>query len=86
MLWWHSLAGLALCAAMLPVTGNAAVTEDTFQLRTTSDLVEFYVSLLPWLTRRGGFMRGRLRGTPRSSSLSPWRPSWSPAAASAPTP
>jgi hypothetical protein len=25
---------------MLPVTGNAAVTEDTFQLRTTSDLVE----------------------------------------------
>ena len=40
MLWRHRLAGLALCAAMLPATGNAAVNEDTFQLRTTSDLVE----------------------------------------------
>ncbi|MGC1411550.1 MAG: Rap1a/Tai family immunity protein [Acetobacteraceae bacterium] len=40
MLWRHWLAGLALCAAMLPATGNAAVTEDTFQLHTTGDLVE----------------------------------------------
>jgi hypothetical protein len=40
MLWRHRLAGLALCAAMLPAAGNAAVTEDTFHLRTTSDLVE----------------------------------------------
>ncbi len=40
MLWRHRLAGLALCAAMLPATGNAAVTEDTFHLRATSDLVE----------------------------------------------
>jgi hypothetical protein len=40
MLWRHWLAGLAFCAAVLPATGNAAVTEDTFQLRTTGDLVE----------------------------------------------
>ena len=40
MLWRHWLAGPALCAAMLPATGNAAVTEDTFQLHTTGDLVE----------------------------------------------
>ena len=36
----HWLAGFALCAAMSPAAGNAAVTEDTFQLRTTSDLVD----------------------------------------------
>ena len=36
----HWLAGIALCAAALPATGQAAVTEDTFQLRTTGDLVE----------------------------------------------
>jgi hypothetical protein len=40
MLWRRWLTGLASCAAMLPATGNAAVTEDTFQLRTTGDLVE----------------------------------------------
>jgi hypothetical protein len=40
MLSKHWLAGLALCAAMLPSTGHAAVTEDTFQLKTTSDLVD----------------------------------------------
>ena len=40
MLCRHWLAGIALCAAALPATGNAAVTEDTFQLRTTGDLVE----------------------------------------------
>ena len=40
MLSKHWLAGLALCAAILPSAGRAAVTEDTFQLRTTSDLVE----------------------------------------------
>ena len=34
MLSKHWLAGLALCAATLPSTGHAAVTEDTFQLRT----------------------------------------------------
>ena len=65
MLWRHRLAGLALCAAMLPATGNAAVTEDTFQLRTTSDLVELCsiapigsdghrsAQLLSWLHPRG---------------------------------
>jgi len=40
MLSKHWLAGLALCAAMLPCAGHATVTEDTFQLKTTSDLVE----------------------------------------------
>jgi len=39
MLSKHWLAGLALCAAILPSAGHAAVTEDTFQLRTTGDLV-----------------------------------------------
>jgi hypothetical protein len=34
------LAAMALCAAALPAVGNAAVTEDTFQLRTTADFVE----------------------------------------------
>ncbi len=36
----HWLAGIALCAVALPARGNAAVTEDTFQLRNTGDLVE----------------------------------------------
>jgi hypothetical protein len=36
----HWLAGIALCAAALPAAGQAAVIEDTFQLRTTGDLVE----------------------------------------------
>jgi hypothetical protein len=40
MLSKHWLAGLALCVATLPSAGHAAVTEDTFQLRSTSDLVE----------------------------------------------
>src|SRR5271165_1133100 len=40
MLSRHWLAGIAMCAAALPATGHAAVTEDTFQLRTTGDLVE----------------------------------------------
>jgi hypothetical protein len=34
------LTGLALCAALLPEVGHAAVTEDTFKLQTTGDLVE----------------------------------------------
>jgi Rap1a immunity proteins len=36
----HWLTGIALCAAALPTQGRAAVTEDTFLLRTTGDLVE----------------------------------------------
>jgi len=40
MLSKHWLAGLALCVATLPSAVHAAVTEDTFQLRSTSDLVE----------------------------------------------
>ena len=40
MLSRHWLAVLAMCAAALPAPGNAAVTEDTFLLHTTSDLVE----------------------------------------------
>lgn len=40
MLRKHWLVGLALCAAIVPSAGHAAVTEDTFQLKTTSDLVE----------------------------------------------
>jgi hypothetical protein len=32
--------GAALCVASLPATGNAAVSEDTFVVRTTGDLVE----------------------------------------------
>jgi hypothetical protein len=36
----HWLAGVAICVAAFPAAGNAAITEDTFQLRTTSDLVE----------------------------------------------
>ena len=40
MLRRHVLAGLAVCAAALPAAARAAVTEDTFQLRTTGDLVE----------------------------------------------
>ena len=36
----HWLIGIALCAAALPSQGRAAVTEDTFLLRTTADLVE----------------------------------------------
>jgi Rap1a immunity proteins len=35
------LAGVAMSVAVLfPAAGNAAITEDTFQLRTTGDLVE----------------------------------------------
>ncbi|MEJ0015060.1 MAG: Rap1a/Tai family immunity protein [Acetobacteraceae bacterium] len=34
------LAGVALCAASLPNAASAAVTESTFQLNTTSDLVD----------------------------------------------
>ena len=40
MLSKHWLAGLALCAALMPSAGHAAVTEDTFQLHSTSDLVD----------------------------------------------
>ena len=40
MLLKHWLAGAALFAALLPGTGRAAVTEDTFKLQTTADLVE----------------------------------------------
>jgi hypothetical protein len=47
MLNKHWLAGLALCAAILPSTGHAAVTEDTFQLKTTSDLVELCTATAP---------------------------------------
>ncbi len=32
--------GSVLCVTALPATGNAAVSEDTFLLRTTGDLVE----------------------------------------------
>jgi Rap1a immunity proteins len=32
--------GAALCVASLSATGNAAVSEDTFLVRTTGDLVE----------------------------------------------
>jgi hypothetical protein len=34
------LAGAALCAAFLPGSGRAAVTQDTFMLNSTGDLVE----------------------------------------------
>jgi hypothetical protein len=40
MLSRHWLAGIAMCAAAFPAAGHAAVTEDTFQLRTTGDLIE----------------------------------------------
>lgn len=40
MLSRHWLAGIAVCAAAFPIAGYAAVTEDTFMMRTTSDLVE----------------------------------------------
>ena len=40
MLSKHWLAGIAICVAALPAAGHAAVTEDTFQLRTAGDLVE----------------------------------------------
>jgi hypothetical protein len=40
MLSRHWLAGIAVCATAFPVAGYAAVTEDTFLLHTTSDLVE----------------------------------------------
>jgi hypothetical protein len=40
MLNRHWLAGIAMYAAAFPAAGHAAVTEDTFQLRTTGDLVE----------------------------------------------
>jgi hypothetical protein len=36
----HWLAGIAMCSVALPAAGRAAVTEDTFQLRTTADLIE----------------------------------------------
>lgn len=34
------LTAIAFCGALLPAASRAAVTEDTFQLRTTSDLVD----------------------------------------------
>ena len=40
MLSRHRLAGIAACAAVFPFAGYAAVTEDTFLLHTTSDLIE----------------------------------------------
>ncbi len=40
MLSRHWLTGIAMCAALLPATANAAVTEDTFLLRSTGDLIE----------------------------------------------
>jgi hypothetical protein len=40
MLKKYWLAAAALCAALLPASGRAAVTEDTFKLQTTGDLVE----------------------------------------------
>ena len=40
MLSRHWLTGIAMCAAILPATGHAAVTEDTFLLRSTGDLIE----------------------------------------------
>ena len=36
----HVLASAALCATLLPGAGRAAVTEDTFKLQSTADLVE----------------------------------------------
>jgi hypothetical protein len=40
MLNRHWLTGVALCAAILPTAAGAAVTEATFALNTTSDLVD----------------------------------------------
>lgn len=40
MLSRHWLAGIVMCAAALPAAGHATVTEDTFLLRSTGDLVE----------------------------------------------
>jgi Rap1a immunity proteins len=36
----HWLAGMAMCLAVLPTAAGAAVTEATFSLNTTSDLVD----------------------------------------------
>ena len=60
MLSKHWLAGLALCVATLPSAGHAAVTEDTFQLRSTSDLVELCTAATadPMMTAAVNFCHG----------------------------
>ena len=40
MLSRHWLIGVAVCASILPTAAGAAVTEATFQLATTADLVD----------------------------------------------
>jgi len=40
MLSRHMLTGIALYAAAMSATGHAAVTEDSFLLRSTGDLIE----------------------------------------------
>ena len=40
MLSRHWLTGVVICAAILPTAAGAAVTEATFQLATTADLVD----------------------------------------------
>lgn len=60
MLRRHWLAAIAVCALALPTTSRAAVTEDTFQLRTTSDLVDLCSAAPsdPMLTAASNFCHG----------------------------